>query len=145
MRAIRCLSTPPAQIVKYSLITLWVSRSRSRSKYVSVSVRVFRAEDLDNILSSSTIILVKILNYFDLANHSNLATASWNSELGWKYSLLVDERVLDANLSLSANRDAWWWYVFDQCSLSAEVAMRSLSGLSATPSHFFYFRFGCIL
>ena len=43
---------------------------------------------------------MKKLNYFNLANRSNLATAGWNSVAVWEYSFLVDERALDANLSL---------------------------------------------
>ena len=43
------------------------------------------------------------LGLFHFARRSNLATASW------KYSIPVDEHAVDANLSLPANRDAWWW------------------------------------
>ena len=57
---------------------------------------------------------------------------------------LVDERVLDANLSLSANQDAWWWqrcvcfkYVFDKCERHAAVATLLLCSLSAIRSQSF--------
>ena len=77
------------------------------------------------------------------ANCSNLATASWNSVVVWKYCVFVDEHVLDANLWLSANRGrplsfVFKLYVFDPCSRSA-VATCSLLGPSARPSHSFTF------
>ena len=46
------------------------------------------------------------LDYHHLANRSTLATASWKCVVVWE-CLFVDEHVLDANLSLSANRAAW--------------------------------------
>ena len=75
--------------------------------YVSVSVRVVRSEDCGKMFSSFTV-FVKSLNYVHHANRSNLVTASWNFVVLWKHAILVDEHVLAANLSLSANRDAWW-------------------------------------
>ena len=83
MRAIRCLSTPPAQIVKYSFKSRFRSpEAGSRSKSVSVTVEVFRSEDLEN--SSFTIFLMMGLNHVHLASRSNLATTIWNSVVVWK-------------------------------------------------------------
>ena len=42
--------------------------------------------------------LMKSLNYFHFVNRCSLATSSWNSVVVRKYSILVDEHVLDANL-----------------------------------------------
>ena len=49
------------------------------------------------------------MNYSHFADRSNLAAANCNPVVAWKCSILVNEHVLDANLSLSVNRDAWWW------------------------------------
>ena len=52
MRAEGCFSTPPAQTVGYIHVHITLSLSRScvaAFRYVSVSVRVFRSEDLDNV------------------------------------------------------------------------------------------------
>ena len=53
-------------------------------------------------------------NDFHFANRSNIATASWNLVVVWKYCFTVDENALDAVLLLLENRDAWWWL---QCLL----------------------------
>ena len=106
---------------------LSISRSWLRSKYARLTARVFRSEDWENH-SPFTICLIKSSNYLHLVNRSKLATASWNSLVVWKYSILVGQRVLDASPSLSATVCAptavvcLKWYVFNQCSRSAVVA-----------------------
>ena len=91
------------------------------------------------------------LKYFHLANRYNLAAASWNFVVVWEYCIFVDEHVLDANLSLSADRClvvamvhasnavvCFTSSVFDQCSRSAAVATCALSVINRECFHCFF-------
>ena len=100
-----------------SPLRLWSTRSnhafglsklRGCFRYVSVSVRVFRSEDLVLSFLPLPSFPMTSLNQSIVANHSNLATGCWKSVVVWKYCFLVDENVLDTILLLSAIRDAWW-------------------------------------
>ena len=73
-----------------------------------MSGRVFRFGDQKKNLSFTSMLMIS-LNYSHLANCSNLATSSLNCVVAWEYCHAVDEHVLEANLSLSANRTAWRW------------------------------------
>ena len=112
MRAAWCSSIPPAQIAKYWFnITGRSPEAVSRSKYVSVSVRVSPSEDLEISFFLYHFFDDEFELLFHLANRPNLATASWKSVAVWKY-FFPTKNALDAKLLLLANRDAWWWQQF---------------------------------